>query len=88
MINCYLNKSLKILSEVWSLNILWGLLGIIVVFAIAFLLSEHKTKINIRTILIGLAINFVRIYRAQMGNGSRGLPVVYEIGSASCEFRK
>ncbi|MEC1588648.1 NupC/NupG family nucleoside CNT transporter [Bacillus sonorensis] len=41
------------------MNILWGLLGIIVVFAIAFLLSEHKTKINIRTILIGLAIQLL-----------------------------
>ncbi|WP_141771474.1 Na+ dependent nucleoside transporter N-terminal domain-containing protein, partial [Bacillus licheniformis] len=32
------------------MNILWGLLGILAIFAIAFLLSEHKSKINIRTI--------------------------------------
>ncbi|MDA7028014.1 NupC/NupG family nucleoside CNT transporter [Bacillus sp. CLL-7-23] len=41
------------------MNILWGLLGIIVVFAIAFLLSEHKSKIKLRTILIGLAIQIL-----------------------------
>ncbi|MSN99142.1 transporter [Bacillus paralicheniformis] len=41
------------------MNILWGLLGILAIFAIAFLLSEHKSKINIRTILIGLAIQLL-----------------------------
>ncbi|MFB6498399.1 NupC/NupG family nucleoside CNT transporter [Bacillus haynesii] len=41
------------------MNILWGLLGILAIFAIAFLLSEHKRKINIRTILIGLAIQLL-----------------------------
>ncbi|MCY9222842.1 NupC/NupG family nucleoside CNT transporter, partial [Bacillus licheniformis] len=34
-------------------------LGILAIFAIAFLLSEHKSKINIRTILIGLAIQLL-----------------------------
>lgn len=41
------------------MNILWGLLGILAIFAIAFLLSEHKSKINIRTILIGLAMQLL-----------------------------
>ncbi|ARA87077.1 NupC/NupG family nucleoside CNT transporter [Bacillus paralicheniformis] len=41
------------------MNILWGLLGILAIFAIAFLLSEHKRKINIRTILIGLAMQLL-----------------------------
>ncbi|MED4016694.1 NupC/NupG family nucleoside CNT transporter [Sutcliffiella cohnii] len=40
-------------------NILWGLLGIVVVFAIAFLLSEHKRSIKLRTIIGGLAIQLI-----------------------------
>ncbi|ART77865.1 NupC/NupG family nucleoside CNT transporter [Sutcliffiella horikoshii] len=40
-------------------NILWGLMGIAVIFAIAFLLSENKRKIKIRTILGGLAIQLL-----------------------------
>lgn len=38
------------------LNLLWGIFGIIVVLGIAFLLSEAKRSINIRTIVVGLAI--------------------------------
>lgn len=38
------------------MNLLWGLCGVIVVLGIAFLLSEAKKSINIRTILVGLAI--------------------------------
>jgi CNT family concentrative nucleoside transporter len=40
-------------------NILWGLMGIAVIFAIAFLLSENKRRISIRTILGGLAIQLL-----------------------------
>ncbi|WP_223701456.1 NupC/NupG family nucleoside CNT transporter [Sutcliffiella deserti] len=40
-------------------NIIWGLLGIVAIFAIAFLLSENKRKISIRTILGGLAIQLL-----------------------------
>ncbi|WP_417899100.1 NupC/NupG family nucleoside CNT transporter [Bacillus haimaensis] len=40
-------------------NILWGLMGIAVIFVIAFLLSENKRRINIRTILGGLAIQLL-----------------------------
>ncbi|MCG1021764.1 NupC/NupG family nucleoside CNT transporter [Sutcliffiella horikoshii] len=40
-------------------NILWGLMGIAVIFVIAFLLSENKRKIKIRTILGGLAIQLL-----------------------------
>ena len=40
-------------------NILWGLMGIAVIFAIAFLLSENKRKIKVRTILGGLAIQLL-----------------------------
>ncbi|CAG9621052.1 NupC/NupG family nucleoside CNT transporter [Sutcliffiella rhizosphaerae] len=40
-------------------NFLWGLMGIAVVFAIAFLLSENKRKIKVRTILGGLAIQLL-----------------------------
>lgn len=66
------------------MNILWGLLGILAIFAIAFLLSEHKSKINIRTILIGLAIQApVRIHRSQMGNGEGSVSLVYKSRSAS-----
>ncbi|MGX1901278.1 NupC/NupG family nucleoside CNT transporter [Thermolongibacillus altinsuensis] len=38
------------------MNILWGLIGIFVVFSIAFLFSSNKKAINPRTILGGLAI--------------------------------
>lgn len=38
------------------MDLLWGLCGVIVVLGIAFLLSEAKKSINIRTILVGLAI--------------------------------
>ncbi|WLR51367.1 NupC/NupG family nucleoside CNT transporter [Bacillus tianshenii] len=38
------------------MNILWGLLGIVVVLGIAFLFSNNKKLINWRTILVGLAI--------------------------------
>lgn len=40
-------------------NILWGLMGIAVIFVIAFLLSENKRRISIRTILGGLAIQLL-----------------------------
>ncbi|KMJ58830.1 transporter [Bacillus sp. LL01] len=40
-------------------NILWGLMGIAVIFVIAFLLSENKRKIKIRTIVGGLAIQLL-----------------------------
>ncbi|MCT2534481.1 NupC/NupG family nucleoside CNT transporter [Aquibacillus koreensis] len=38
------------------MNLLWGILGIIVVLSIAFLFSTKKKAINLRTILGGLAI--------------------------------
>ncbi|MCY8817270.1 NupC/NupG family nucleoside CNT transporter [Bacillus atrophaeus] len=38
------------------MNIVWGLLGAVAVFAIAFLFSEKKSKINVRTVVIGLCI--------------------------------
>lgn len=38
------------------MNLLWGLLGIVVVLGIAFLLSSNKKAINLRTIVVGLAI--------------------------------
>jgi concentrative nucleoside transporter, CNT family len=38
------------------LNLLWGLLGIVVVLGIAFLLSNGKKSINYRTIVVGLII--------------------------------
>ena len=41
------------------MNILWGLLGALVVLGIAFLLSDAKKSINLRTILVGLAIQIL-----------------------------
>ncbi|MFC4411717.1 NupC/NupG family nucleoside CNT transporter [Chungangia koreensis] len=41
------------------MNILWGLLGIIVILGIAFLLSDGKKSINARTILIGLGLQIL-----------------------------
>ncbi len=43
-------------EEVYKLNLLWGLLGIVVVLGIAFLLSNGKKSINYRTIVVGLII--------------------------------
>lgn len=41
------------------LNILWGILGIIVILGIAFLFSNNKRQINWRTILVGVGVNIV-----------------------------
>ncbi|WP_044747080.1 NupC/NupG family nucleoside CNT transporter [Bacillus alveayuensis] len=41
------------------MNILWGILGIFVIFVIAFILSENKKSINPRTILGGLIIQLI-----------------------------
>ncbi|MDZ5470499.1 NupC/NupG family nucleoside CNT transporter [Bacillus sp. 31A1R] len=40
------------------MNIIWGILGVITVLALAFLLCENKRSIKLRTILGGLAIQF------------------------------
>ncbi|GAA5416935.1 putative nucleoside permease NupX [Paraliobacillus ryukyuensis] len=41
------------------MNLLWGIVGIIVVLSIAFLFSSHKKSIKLRTILGGLSIQIV-----------------------------
>ncbi|MDS9472540.1 NupC/NupG family nucleoside CNT transporter [Sporosarcina pasteurii] len=41
------------------MNLLWGIFGILVVLCIAFLLSDGKKSINLRTISIGLAIQIL-----------------------------
>lgn len=41
------------------MNYIWGLLGIITVLGIALLLSSNRKAINIRTVLSGLAIQFI-----------------------------
>lgn len=41
------------------MNYIWGLLGIITVLVIAFLLSSNRKSIKLRTVLGGLAIQFV-----------------------------
>jgi CNT family concentrative nucleoside transporter len=41
-----------------SMNILWGVFGVIFILGIAFLLSNNKKRINIRTIIGGLFIQF------------------------------
>jgi concentrative nucleoside transporter, CNT family len=41
------------------LNYIWGLLGIITVLAIAFLLSSNRKSIKLRTVIGGLAIQFI-----------------------------
>lgn len=38
------------------MNIVWGLLGASAILAIAFLLSEKKSKINLRTVIVGLCL--------------------------------
>ncbi|WP_010174479.1 NupC/NupG family nucleoside CNT transporter [Bacillus coahuilensis] len=38
---------------------IWGIIGILTVLLIGFLFSKHKTKINYRTILFGLAIQIL-----------------------------
>jgi len=41
------------------MNYIWGLLGILTVLAIAFLLSSNRKSIKLRTVLGGLAIQFI-----------------------------
>lgn len=41
------------------MNFLWGVLGIIFILGIAFLLSNNKKSINLRTILGGLSIQII-----------------------------
>ncbi|WP_078430434.1 NupC/NupG family nucleoside CNT transporter [Alkalihalobacterium alkalinitrilicum] len=41
------------------MNILWGVIGILVIFAIAFLLSNKRSAINLRTVLGGFAIQLL-----------------------------
>lgn len=36
------------------MNVLWGLLGAVAIIAIAFLFSEKKSNIKIRTVIVGL----------------------------------
>ena len=38
---------------------IWGFFGILVILLIAFLLSNNKKKINLRTVLLALAIQLV-----------------------------
>jgi concentrative nucleoside transporter, CNT family len=40
-------------------NILWGLMGIVVVLGIALIFSNNRKAINLRTILGGMAIQFI-----------------------------
>ncbi|WP_077618466.1 NupC/NupG family nucleoside CNT transporter [Bacillus sinesaloumensis] len=40
------------------MNVIWGIFGIFVVLGIALLLSQKRRSINLRTILIGLLIQF------------------------------
>lgn len=41
------------------MNILWGIVGIFVIFCIAFLFSTNRKAINWRTVLAGLAIQLI-----------------------------
>ncbi len=51
--------SLVLHNEVGKMNILWGIFGVIVIFAIAFLLSTKRSAINLRTVLGGFAIQLL-----------------------------
>lgn len=54
--NKIINGKLPSYEEVYEMNLLWGLLGIVVVLGIAFLFSIGKKSINYRTIIVGLII--------------------------------
>ncbi|GAB4074219.1 NupC/NupG family nucleoside CNT transporter [Barrientosiimonas marina] len=41
------------------MNILWGIAGIVILLAIAFLFSNNKKRINFRTVFVALAIQIV-----------------------------
>ncbi|MFF2155160.1 NupC/NupG family nucleoside CNT transporter [Paenibacillus chitinolyticus] len=41
------------------MSILWGLVGLAVILGIAYLMSDHKKKINYRTVIVGLGIQLV-----------------------------
>ncbi|PRO66218.1 NupC/NupG family nucleoside CNT transporter [Alkalicoccus urumqiensis] len=53
------------------MNILWGLMGIIVILGIAFLLSSNRKAIKPRTILGGLAIQILFAYIALYSEAGR-----------------
>ncbi|MGE6226784.1 NupC/NupG family nucleoside CNT transporter [Paenibacillus chitinolyticus] len=41
------------------MSILWGLVGCMVILGIAYLMSDHKKKINYRTVIVGFGIQLV-----------------------------
>ncbi|MFE4569721.1 NupC/NupG family nucleoside CNT transporter [Paenibacillus chitinolyticus] len=41
------------------MSILWGLVGLAVILGFAYLMSDHKKKINYRTVIVGLGIQLV-----------------------------
>lgn len=51
-----MNGNLPLNKEVFRMNIVWGIFGMIVVLGIAFLFSAGKKSINYRTVIVGLAI--------------------------------
>ncbi|KAA9018054.1 NupC/NupG family nucleoside CNT transporter [Niallia endozanthoxylica] len=53
------------------MNVLWGILGIIVVFSLALLLSINRKAINLRTILGGLAIQITFAFIVLKWNAGR-----------------
>ncbi|SEM13067.1 concentrative nucleoside transporter, CNT family [Mesobacillus persicus] len=76
------------------MNYIWGLLGIITVLAIAFLLSSNRKAIKPRTILGGLAIQFIFAFvvlkwetgRYALGQVSQGVQNVIDYANEGVNF--
>jgi len=59
------------------MNILWGLIGCLIVMGIAYLLSDHKRNINYRTVIVGFGIQLLFGYIVLQWNvGKRALEVI------------
>lgn len=52
-----LTKNLKLRGE--SMNVIWGLIGIVVILLIGYILSNNRKAISVRTVFGGLAIQLL-----------------------------
>lgn len=60
-------------KELTLVNIIWGIIGILVVLGIAFLFSSAKTSINLRTVLGGLTIQILFAFIVLKWEFGRGI---------------
>ncbi|MBO9130696.1 NupC/NupG family nucleoside CNT transporter [Bacillus sp. 165] len=76
------------------MNVIWGLGGVLFLFAIAFLFSNNKTSISYRTVLGGLAIQIIFAFivlkwsvgRAALQSVTQGVQKVIDYANAGISF--